>query len=38
MLFLHNKYTNNWSREVFITNFNNNTKPLTYGIKDLNND
>src|SRR5436190_1965337 len=33
-----NKYKNNWSREIFIITRIHNTKPVTYSIKDLNNE
>lgn len=33
-----NKYKNNWSREIFIISKVNNTDPVTYNIKDLNNE
>lgn len=31
-----NKYSNNWSREIFIVNKINETNPVTYKLKDLN--
>lgn len=31
-----NKYKNNWSREIFVVSRINNTHPVTYSIKDLN--
>ena len=31
-----NKYKNNWSREIFVVSQINNTNPVTYNIKDLN--
>lgn len=33
-----NKYKNNWSREIFVISNINNTNPVTYNIKDLNNE
>lgn len=33
-----NKYKNNWSREIFVISEINNTDPITYNIKDLNNE
>lgn len=33
-----NKYKNNWSREIFVVSKINNTNPVTYNIKDLNNE
>ncbi|KAG8297469.1 hypothetical protein J6590_108465 [Homalodisca vitripennis] len=33
-----NKYKNNWSREIFVIYQINNTDPVTYSIKDLNNE
>lgn len=33
-----NKYKNNWSREIFVISQINNTNPVTYSIKDLNNE
>ena len=33
-----NKYMNNWSREIFVVSRINNTNPVTYNIKDLNNE
>ena len=29
---------NNWSREIFVVSRINNTNPVTYNIKDLNNE
>lgn len=33
-----NKYKNNWSREIFVVSMVINTNPVTYNIKDLNNE
>lgn len=33
-----NKYKNNWSGEIFIIYKANNTNPITYGIKEFNNE
>ena len=35
-IFLVKGYTENWSREIFISNFSFKTNPWTYKVKDLN--